>query len=171
LRYRAGRLTYLASTETLADLGKALRGYQELHFHAEVMTAVASQNLDRLLPFGTNAAQAAAQPLRAAGVRCTTSTLTMDEATQQSLAIFTLNGVPVDRQEVAQQRDSDLLQFARSGANAALLKSADPFTRELACLHGLSSVPRHPEMLESVFDEDEHLAIDAVEQLQDSAST
>ena len=42
------------------------------------------------------------------------------------------------------------------------------FLRELACLHGLAD-PRHPATLESVFDKDEHLAIDAVEQLQDSA--
>jgi hypothetical protein len=170
LRYRSGRLAYLARPETLTDLGKALNGYQELHFHAEVMTAVASKNLDRLLPLGPNASQAAAQPLRAAGVRCKTSASLTDEATRQSLAVFILNGVPVDRQEDAQHEDSDLLRLAHTGANAALMKSEDSFIRELACLHGLNAVPRHPEMLESVFDEDEHLAIDAVEQLQDSAS-
>jgi hypothetical protein len=50
------------------------------------------------------------------------------------------------------------------------MRSKDPFIRELACLHGLAPQPRHPEVLESPFDEDEELAMDAIDQLQQSAS-
>ena len=48
--------------------------------------------------------------------------------------------------------------------------SGNTFIREIACLHGIARSPRHPDMLESVFDEDEDLAIDAVDQLQQSLS-
>lgn len=37
-------------------------------------------------------------------------------------------------------------------------------------IEGAINGPRHPEMLESVFDEDEDLAVDAVDQLQQSLS-
>jgi hypothetical protein len=41
---------------------------------------------------------------------------------------------------------------------------------EFACLHGIQSKPGHAAILESVFDEDEELAIDAVDQLDQSLS-
>lgn len=104
------------------------------------------------------------------GVRCNIRGVEMDQVSEQSFAVFILNGVQVDRPTNSQSKKSDLLQFALSGTDIELMKSADPFTRELACLHGLSEQPRHPEMLESVFDEDENLAIDAIEQLQGSMS-
>jgi hypothetical protein len=37
-------------------------------------------------------------------------------------------------------------------------------------MHGISEQPRHPRMLETVFDEDEDLAMDAIDQLQQSMS-
>ncbi len=46
------------------------------------------------------------------------------------------------------------------------MKSADPFIREIACLHGLADHPRHPKLVEAVNDEDEDLALDAINQLQ-----
>jgi hypothetical protein len=42
--------------------------------------------------------------------------------------------------------------------------------RELACLHGLAEHPRHAELLETAYDEDEDLALDAIDQLQQSVS-
>jgi hypothetical protein len=65
---------------------------------------------------------------------------------------------------------SELMRFAAVGADAALMKSGQPLMRETASLHGLSKQPRHPDMLETVFDEDETLAMDAIEQLQQSMS-
>lgn len=67
LRYRAGRLVYLSTDETLNDLANVSKEIPELHFHSHVMAAVATGNVDGVLSIGTNAAQATAQPLRASG--------------------------------------------------------------------------------------------------------
>ncbi len=170
LRYRAGRLVYLAKEDALSSLADGAREIRELHFHTEVMKAVSTSNLDQLLPLGTNAAQAAAQPLRAAGSVCKTAVGTADEAIMQSLAVFLFNGVRVERHGASAEQASELIRFATSGSDMALMKSRDPFVREMACLHGISEQPRHPELLESAFDEDEQLAMDAIEQLQQSVS-
>ncbi len=170
LRYRAGRLIYLATDDKLASLYDVANELQEVRFHALVMDAVASGNIDEVLRLGTNAAQAAAQPLRAAGRRCTTTREDLSGEEQQALAIFFLNGVPVDRPNTLAIGGSDLMRFATSGTDINLMKNADPFIRELASLHGISEKPRHPELLEAAFDEDEDLAMDAINQLQQSLS-
>lgn len=167
LRFRAGRLAYLSKPETLEKFVESLNRYSELQFHAGVLKAIATREIDALLAMGTNTAQAAAQPLRAANARCK-MLKPADEVAQQSLAVFILNGVAVDHQAPTGP-ESELLRLARTGPDAAMMRSSDAFIRELACLHGLSE-PRHALTLESAFDEDEHLAIDAVEQLQESAS-
>jgi hypothetical protein len=51
-----------------------------------------------------------------------------------------------------------------------LMKGSDPFVRELACLHGITEEPRHPFLLDRVFDADEDMALDAIEQLQQPIS-
>lgn len=170
LRYRAARLVYLAADDSLASLSPVANELPELHFHAKVMEAVATGNIDRLLPLGTNAAQAAAQPMRAGDKRTSTTLLEFSEAEEQALAVFLLNGVTVNRPMHGQREESELMRFATAGADMSLMKAAEPFIRELACLHGLTKWPRHPEMLETVFDVDEALAMDAVDQLQQSLS-
>jgi hypothetical protein len=142
----------------------------ELHFHAEVMSAVATGNIDRILLMGTNAAQAAAQPLRAMEMPATTHLQDLSEVNKQALSVFALNGVQVEHPEIAKKKYSELMQFSAIGTDIDLMKQGQPFMRELACLHGLKEQPRHPQMLETVFDEDEALAMDAIEQLQQSVS-
>jgi hypothetical protein len=67
--------------------------------------------------------------------------------------------------------DDEFLRFAFSaGSDPGLMTSLDPFIREIACLHGLSHTPRHPQVLESAFDEDEDLTLDAIDQLKQSTS-
>lgn len=168
LRFLAGRLAYLSEPETLKKFAISMSRYSELQFHTGVLKAIATREIDDLLAMGTNVAQAAAQPLRAANARCKMARPASDDATRQSLAVFTLNGVTVDR-PASGSNDDTLLRFAMAGPDLAMMRSGDSFLRELACLHGLSE-PRHSGTLESAFDEDEHLAIDAVEQLQESAS-
>ena len=46
LRYRAGRLVYLSTDETLNDLANVSKEIPELHFHSHVMAAVATGNVD-----------------------------------------------------------------------------------------------------------------------------
>lgn len=132
------------------------------------MNAVACGNIDGALSLGTNAAQAAAQPLRAAGKRCTTSLTSFSEIETQGLAVFYLNGVKVDSSFPLPQAESELMKFAVAGVDKALMKSPVSFMREIACLHGISDKPRHPALLESAFDEDEELALNAIDQIQQS---
>jgi len=170
LRYRAGRLTYLASDDTLATIASFVDSVPELHFQSLVMSATATGNIDRVIGLGTNAAQAAAQPMRSGGRNAKMTLPDLSEAQLQALAVFRLNGVTVDAQHGQGLGQSELLDFSELGASSILMRSNNAFLREIACLHGVARCPRHPEMLESVFDEDEDLAIDAVDQLQQSLS-
>lgn len=168
LRYRASRLIYLATDETLATLATIAGEVQELFFHAQVMRAVSTGNIDAILQMGTNAAQAAAQPLRARGKVATTELSELSIVEEQSLAVFYLNGVHVEHKAFLNRTTSELMQFSMNGSDISLMKSSDPFIREMACLHGLCEKPKHPDMLDIVFDEDEELSLDAIDHLQDS---
>lgn len=170
LRYRAARLIYLATDETLQSVYPIAGELPELHFHAEVMSAVATGEIDRILSMGSNAAQAAAQPMRAMKIIATTHLQSLSQANEQALSVFALNGVRIEHPEIAEREYSELAQFSEIGADINLMKHGQPFMRELACLHGLKEETRHPQMLETVFDEDEALAMDAIEQLQQSVS-
>jgi hypothetical protein len=61
-----------------------------------------------------------------------------------------------------------VIRFAAYGTDQSMMKSANPFLREIACLHGLSPGPRHVAIFDRAFDEDEALTMDAVAQLQQS---
>ncbi|MBZ0095532.1 MAG: RNA-directed DNA polymerase [Sulfuricella sp.] len=170
LRYRAGRLSYLATEDSLAALAKQASSIHELHLQSMVMTAVASGNIDPLLRLGTNAAQAAAQPMRAGNKAASIQSRDLSIAESQALAVFRLNGVDIAGSAAQFGDETELMSFAEHGASLALMKSSDPFMSEFACLHGISDQPRHAAILESVFDEDEQLAMDAVDQLGQSLS-
>lgn len=119
---------------------------------------------------GTNAAQAAAQPFRAAGqvAEIRLQALTPDQ--EQSLAVFLLNGVQIETDTLRMDAESEMIRFASRGADINLMRSDNPFVREISCLHGLTDQPRHPDQLDPVFDEDEDLTMDAIDQLQRSLS-
>lgn len=170
IRYRSGRLIYLASDDALFGLAKIADSVPELHLQSMVMAATATRTLDGLLELGTNAAQAVAQPLRSTGKTAHISLQSLSEPQMQALAVFQLNGVSVQRTPALNAQQSEMLIFSEEGSTPKLMTSSDKFIREIACLHGLSELPRHPSILESVFDEDEELAVDAVEQLQESIS-
>jgi hypothetical protein len=170
LRRRAGRLIYLAEDAALLRLASFAAEFPELYLHAEVMKAVASGEIDGLLSMGTNAAQAAAQPLRAAGKQCSVTKPVDTEIKRQSLADFLFNGVPISSPADSTPSLSEIVRFASSGSDAALMRSDDGFIREIACLAGVGARPRHADMLWGAFDEDEELALDAVEQIHQSAS-
>lgn len=104
------------------------------------------------------------------GKPATSSLTILTEAEQQAMAVIALNGVTMQPAGTNLANKSELLEFAKIGSNTRLMNSGNTFIREIACLHGIVQSPRHPEMLESVFDEDEDFAIDAVDQLQQSLS-
>ena len=170
LRYRAGRLSYLATDDSLVALAEQADSIRDLHLQSTVMAAVASGRIDPLLRLGTNAAQAAAQPMRAGNKAASFQTRDLSDAESQALAVFRLNGVDIGDKAEKFVEETELLSFAQHGASSALMKSSDPFISEFACLHGISERPRHTAILESVFDEDEQLAMDAVDQLGQSLS-
>lgn len=170
LRYRAGRLSYLATDDSLAALADQANSIRDIHLQSTVMAAVANGRIDSLLRLGTNAAQAAAQPMRAGNKAASFQTTKLSDAESQALAVFRLNGVDLAGSVARIGSETDLVSFAQHGASSALMQSSDPFMSEFACLHGISDQPRHAAILESVFDEDEQLAIDAVDQLGQSLS-
>ena len=168
LRFRASRLIYLASENSLLELAESISEIPELAFHAHVMEGVATGNIDQVLAMGVNAAQAAAQPLRASEKTAITSLQFFPQTKGQSLAIFLMNGVAVEY-ATSEETKHGLIQFARKGANLEMMTSDDYAIREIACLHGIAK-PRHPVMFENAFDEDESLVLDAIDQLNQSAS-
>lgn len=170
LRYCIARLVYLASEERLLSISIDAVSIPELFFHVEVMKAVASRDIDRVLAMGTNAAQATAQPLKAIGAEAFSKSITLQKAKEQSLAVFLMNGVAVQRPEAVQGQNSHLLRFATFGADREMMKSGNAFMREVACLHGIANKPRHIGIFEVAFDEDETLSMDAVTQLQQSVT-
>jgi len=170
LRYRAARLSYLATEQRLADLAAQIHEIRELHLQSMVMKAIASGNISELMKLGTNAAQAAAQPMRASGILTSYDATELSEAEMQAMAVFRLNGVNIQGNLDLPNPSPDLLAFAERGASLKLMRSSSAFLSEFACLHGVHSEPRHPTILESVFDEDEELAIDAADQLGQSLS-
>jgi hypothetical protein len=170
LRYNARRLIYLAADANLLQLASAADGLPELYQEARIMEAVASGRIDRLLPLGTNAAQATAQPLAATGRRCHVGIEMQPNTVEDlALAVFLFNGVPVDWPERLSRPQSEIGRFAALGSDMELMRSNDPYVREIACLHGLRQGPRHAELLRAAFDRDEQLVLDAIDQFQRSA--
>ena len=170
MRYAAGRLVYLVDEAVLADLGARLIDVQELHLHGHVMLAVAHRQLDKLLPLGVNAAQAAAQPLAANDLETSISAYVFGDIEQQSLAILIMNGVRVKPLTGSIEADSELMRVALRGCDPELMRSQNAFLRELACLHGLAPEPRHADMFKTAFDQDDDLVLDAIDQLQEYPS-
>ncbi|MBN2565027.1 MAG: RNA-directed DNA polymerase [Candidatus Eisenbacteria bacterium] len=170
LRYRASRLICLATEDQLRSLAEAALGIPELHHHGRVMEAVATGNVRAALGLGTDTAQAVAQTLVAAGKEAQVGGSALSDLERQSLAVLALNGVVLRGVPHETQAGGELWQFALNGVDRSLMKSEDPFMREVACLHGLSDEPRHSFMLSNAYDEDEVLAMDAVDQLQQSMS-
>ena len=166
LRYLAARLIYLASDDTLSSLSEGTQEFQELYFHTEVMRAVSSGDVDSILSMGTNAAQAVAQPVRAIGKRVTFNAHQLSDTEKQSLSILVMNDISIELKQLNRIEESELLSFARKGANLNLMNSDDAFIREISCLHGISEYPRHPNILDTVFDKDEELALDTINMMQ-----
>lgn len=168
-RYRLGRLAYLARPERLLAMAEAAIGVPGLRLQAEVGRAIATGEVDRILMFGTNATQAAAQPLRMAHYQPTLSRETRSKVDLNSIAILKFSGVAGQLPSAGSGGD-ELIRFAQKGSDAQLMNSADPFIREIACLHGVADSPRHLELLDKPLDQAEDVALDAIEQARQSLS-
>ena len=157
IRYFAGRLLYLAKAEDLLLIAERLRRYPELAMLAEILHAVGTRDVTKLLRLGSNAAQSAAQPLKLTPGTITCQIESWGSAERQGLAILRANGI-----SVAGPADDELNRFALWNERGhELMRSGDPFIKEMACLHGISEHPRHPGILETALDHGEELAFDA----------
>jgi hypothetical protein len=166
LRYHAARLVYLAAPGELASLGHRLESLPELRFYKEIFHAIDDNDVSRLVSFGTNAVQSAAQALRTTGgtVRCAPAH--WNEVERAGLAILRLHGIPLDVRDSASWPNDEINRLALwDSRSQSLMQSSDPFIREVACLHGCLPAGRHASVLDTAFDIDEELAMDAINQV------
>ncbi|WP_204104076.1 MULTISPECIES: RNA-directed DNA polymerase [Spirulina sp. CCY15215] len=171
LRFYAKRLSYLATSDTLAILSPALSNYPELLLESRVMRTLYSQDISSLIKLGANAVQAAAQILRIQGNPVTCSLDSFGEVELQGLAILRLNGIEI---KFSDNRDNHtkldpLNQFALDINSAELMRSNDLFIKEIACIRGVDKRLKHTDILDSAFDRDEPLSFDIIDQLQASS--
>jgi hypothetical protein len=157
IRYFAGRLLYLGKAQDLIKFGDKLFTIPELYMLAEIITCVATRDVTRLLPLGSNAVQSAAQVLKLDESVVSCNIGSWGAAERQGLAILRANGI-----NVSGPIEDELNQFVvwqETGQD--LMESHDLFLQEIACLHGVSKTARHKTMLNSVFGRQEELAFDA----------
>jgi hypothetical protein len=164
IRYRAGRLAYLASRDQLASLGEDLRMVDELRFHAATLLAIATGDVTDVIRLGANVAQAVAQPLHAEDRAATVQGPIKGDVELHGLAVLALNGVEVSGGRASEYTDDEFLRFAHSGADREHLRSKDAFIREFAALHGVDAGQRHALTLDSAFDAAEDSVFDALGQ-------
>lgn len=157
IRYLTGRLLYLAKPDDLSLFAQSLRQYKELAMLAEILHAVGTRDITRLLQMGSNAAQSAAQVLKLTRSEIACRIENWGCAERQGLAILRANGISVDAPV-----DDELNRFALWNERGhKLMNSNDSFIQEMACLHGVSEYPRHPDILGTALDRGEELAFDA----------
>lgn len=167
LRYLSGRLLYLLSQQELEALYPKLEVRPELYLIAKTMEAVAKRDVSHVLPMGANATHAAAQLLRvdqSLGPVTISKDIKATPIFEQSLAVLEVNGVQHDYK----CKETELRSLAAAGNIRALMTSSDYFIKEVSCLHGVQP-SRHKETLDSSFDRDEDLALDILNQLQNSS--
>jgi hypothetical protein len=164
LRYLAGRLLYLLGRNELSALSLRLESIPELFLLTKTMGAVASLDMTDVVCMGGNAAHISAQLIRTDCKNVTIHEAIADSPiVRQSLAIIELNGLTHNFKGV----DGELGLFAKAEGMGDLMSSHDGFIKELACLHGALPA-RHQETLDSSFDRNEELALDVLNQLQNS---
>lgn len=169
LRYRLGRLIYLADPDLLESVSVQTKLVAGLEMQSTIAKCVATGELSDIIRLGTNAAQAAAQAMHMSPYVKSLSASPSSKAEWDSLAMFGLNGLVLAGNLIDSERNS-LFCFASKGVDAEMMRTNDAFIQELSCLHGLSAKPRHAEILATAFDTDETIAFDAVEQSQHSFS-
>ncbi|MBD3342621.1 MAG: hypothetical protein GF353_26205 [Candidatus Lokiarchaeota archaeon] len=171
IRFYAGRLIYLSAPDFLFNLSLGLRYYPELLLWSKVMEAIYSRDVSDLLRFGNNAVQAAAQILCLKNDSVECSLDNFDEIELQGLAILRINGIKIffTNNIVDKTITDSLNKFALGDNQLELMKSDDPFIKEIACLRGVEKPLRHKTMLFTAFDRDEHLSFDILNRLRESS--
>lgn len=165
IRYLGSRLLYLSSRSDLLKLSSRFSEISELILLEKTMRAVATLNLSDVVRMGANAAHMASQLIRVDQREVVVdANIPQTLIVEQSLAVIELNGIKHN----IKQLQSELSSLAQADNMLISMKSKNGFVKEFACLHGLAPA-RHEETLETSFDMDEELALDLLNQLQNSS--
>ncbi len=171
LRFLAKRLVFLARTEDLSEVGKALAPFPELSLNSEICSAIAMRDVSVIVQLGVDAAQAVAQILRLSNAPVKCDVERWGENERQAMSLFAFNGIDIPIPDALQKAEDGLHSIADwQPASRKIMESSDPFIRELACLHGVDEGRRHEAIVKKAFDVDEELAFDAIHQLRQSYS-
>ena len=169
IRYRFGRLAYLGDLTELGKLAEVANSIPALKFQSAVARSISTGDVNEIMDYGVNAAQAVAQPLSMRTPKIILDRQMLNPVAQQALAVLRLNGLSVEGPQLGDDDQSQLLRFATSGVDRTIMKKGEPFLRELACLHGLSEAPRHQAILATAFHAAEEITFDAIEQEHQSS--
>lgn len=167
LRYLTSILIYLLSDTELLLIAIQLQQYPELQAFVSMIRAVVTRDVTEVISMGCNVTQSAAQLLRVSDLPVTISEFKLkddnSDVIEQSLAVLSLNGISYTFSKSL----SDLRCFSTATNMQELMSSENSFIQEVACLHGISE-PRHSEMLNSAFDNDEPIVYDILYLLDES---
>jgi hypothetical protein len=132
------------------------------------MRAVATNNVTEILLMGANATQAVAQLIMTSKEKVIIDAEKLNnidvDVIEQSLSILSFNGIDYE----LGTEPNELRELALGNNISKLMNSDDKFIQQFACLHGIS-VSRHHSILNTAFDRDEELALDVINQLQQSS--
>jgi hypothetical protein len=159
LKYITGRLLYIANEEELKTISELLESIPELRLQYEISIAVQNEDITRIVKLGSNVAQAAAQVIKQKTNQVSCGSLDLGVHEYQALSIFEFHGIHVKFNQEISSKD-DLFDFA-TGKIESAINSENNFIDEFASLHGRKE-SKHKETLESLFDENEELSFDVI---------
>ncbi|MNP47009.1 hypothetical protein D3C76_1410440 [compost metagenome] len=155
----------MLNREELSILSDKLEVESDLFLLAKTMKAVASLDLSDVVRMGSNATHIASQLIRSESRMVSVNeNIIQSPLVKQSLAIIEFNGITHNLNSA----ESELGLLAQAKMMTSLMNSENNFIKEFACLHGVSPA-RHDRMLDTSFDRNEELALDVLNQLQNSS--
>jgi len=166
LRFLSARMTYLANPEDLPNIANSIAGILEMAMTSTVYEAIATGDVTNLMAYGPNAAQAAAQPLRAIGevVQCGDIDWTKEEILQ-AYGVIRLNGLRFERTTLDPLHP--MVRFCDwNKGSSTLYQSANEYFRELGCIHGVAEPDLNSWAVETAFDRDDDMVFDMQEVMQ-----
>ncbi len=166
LKFLVARMLYLGTRDELKEISDGISGILEMAMAAAVYDAVLARDVSQLLRYGPSAAQAAAQALRAEGERVSCKGVDWaDPRVIQACAVFQLNGLIVASETPIPE--AAVLRFSNwTEGSFSLYHTADPYFRELGCVHGMDNPEANRWAIETAFDRDDDLVFDIQESMQ-----
>ncbi|MET0945691.1 MAG: hypothetical protein ABWY22_09790, partial [Flavobacterium sp.] len=159
IKYLVGRLIYLSKEEELKFIANQIIEIPELLIQYEIIKAILTKDISKIITLGTNATQAVAQVIKQKELVLTCKLDDTDDYVINALAIFKFHGIKIEFID-SNEIKNPFYDFA-SGNIESSLATDDKYLIEFAALHGRND-SRHEEMLNSLFDENESLSFDVL---------